>query len=43
MRKTLWALPLATVLAVGIGVPSASAATRTITATNIYTAVDDTQ
>ncbi len=43
MHKTLWALPLATVLAVGIGVPSASAATQTIRATNYYSSYDDTQ
>lgn len=45
MRKTLWALALAPVLAVGIGVPSASAAppTTTITATNSYSSFDDSQ
>ena len=43
MRKIIWALPLAIVLTVGIGVPSASAATRTITATNSYSSFDDTQ
>jgi hypothetical protein len=43
MRKTIWALALATVLAMGIGVPTASAATRTVTVASRYVSEDDTQ
>jgi hypothetical protein len=43
MRKIIWALPLATVLAMAIGIPSASAATKTISATSSYSPADDTQ
>jgi hypothetical protein len=53
MRKTIWALPLAAVLATAIGIPSASAAsgtihpadssTGTITAVDHYNSADDTQ
>jgi hypothetical protein len=43
MRKIIWALPLATVLATAIGIPSASAATGTISATSSYSSADDTQ
>lgn len=43
MRKTIWALALATVLAMGIGVPTASAATRTITVNSRYVPVNDIQ
>jgi hypothetical protein len=43
MRKIIWALPLATALAMAIGIPSASAATGTISAINRYSSVDDTQ
>lgn len=43
MRKTLWALPVATVLAMSIGVPTASAATRTLTVNSHYVSASDTQ
>lgn len=43
MRKTLWALPLATALTMAIGVPAASAATGSTTVNNFYAAGDDTQ
>jgi hypothetical protein len=43
MRKTLWALPLATALMMTIGVPAASAATGSTTAPNYYGAGEDTQ
>jgi hypothetical protein len=53
MRKTIWALPLAAVLAAAIGIPSASAATGTIrpanssttttTAADTYNSANDTQ
>jgi Tfp pilus assembly protein PilW len=53
MRKIIWALPLATVLATAIGIPSASAATGTIhpfgnatgtlSAIDRYSSADDTQ
>jgi hypothetical protein len=44
MRKTIWALPLATALAMATGIPSASAtATGTVSAINRYSSVDDTQ
>ncbi|MEP7161755.1 MAG: hypothetical protein ABI746_11735 [Dermatophilaceae bacterium] len=46
MRKTLWALPLATALAMGIGgIPNASASstTRSITVNNRYDSTGDSQ
>ena len=43
MRKALWVLPLAAVLAMGLGVPSASAATRTITVNSRYDSQTDSQ
>jgi hypothetical protein len=43
MRKTLWALPLATALAMTIGAPVASAATGSTTVSNHYYSGEDTQ
>jgi hypothetical protein len=43
MRKIIWALPLATALAMAVGVPSASAATTQIYGTTGYTSTSDEQ
>ena len=43
MRKAIWALPLATVIAATIGIPSASAATGALTVSNLYDSSSDSQ